>query len=266
MPAASCTPCGTYAGNNPSQAAIQAALDAAAQKYGLPNHLLYAVAWQESRWHEDVESCDGGVGLMQIQYYYQDYFNSLSVSACGVSVTSDNIYTLAGNADLGAKYLRYLECYFAYNMQAGGTLSAPGTNSSGYYYRQAGLAFPDTQTLSGKALADCVAPGPGTPTPTLGTCSLCHTLYSNNTNGPTTTLYQDLNDPAGGGQIWSCPYNPANGITYYELLDLTLSAYNEGATAVNNELAAGQAPHNLNSYVGPVESIVTAFAQGALPR
>ncbi|HEX6123415.1 MAG TPA: hypothetical protein VFY89_09650, partial [Ktedonobacterales bacterium] len=135
---------------------------------------------------------------------------------------------------------------------------------------QAGLAYPDLKTLSGQTLADCALSGGSTPapspTPTYGACSLCHTLYSNNTNGPTTTIYQDLNDPAGGNQIWSCPYNPANGITYYELLDLTLSAYNEGAKGVHDELKNGQAPHNLNSYVGPVESEVTAFAQGALPR
>src|SRR5690242_7310233 len=46
--ASSCTPCGVNAGNNPSQSQIRAALDAAANLYGLPHNLLYGFAWQES--------------------------------------------------------------------------------------------------------------------------------------------------------------------------------------------------------------------------
>ena len=62
-------PCPYYSGNNPSQSAIRAALNSAADAYHLPRNLLLAVAWQESRWHEDVLSGDGGIGLMQLQYY-----------------------------------------------------------------------------------------------------------------------------------------------------------------------------------------------------
>ncbi|HEY1390636.1 MAG TPA: transglycosylase SLT domain-containing protein [Ktedonobacterales bacterium] len=223
--ASSCTPCGVSAGNNPSQAQIRAALDAAANLYGLPHNLLYGFAWQESKWHQDVMACDGGVGLMQIQYYYADYFNHSSVlnaSGCGVSDTSYDIYTLSGNASLGAKVVKYLSCYYL-RIAAG-------------KYQAAGLGFPDT------------ASNPG----------LCATLYNENTNGPTATLYQDLPSSVGAG--WSCPLDPTQGLTSAEVLDYSASAYNAGQTAIYN---CSCIP-NLG-YVGVVEYWTSQFAQGALP-
>jgi hypothetical protein len=221
----SCTPCGVNAGNNPSQSQIRAALDAAANLYGLPHNLLYGFAWQESKWHQDVMACDGGVGLMQIQYYYADYFNHSSVlnaSGCGVSDTSYDIYTLSGNASLGAKVVKYLSCY--YMRIASGK------------YQAAGFGFPDT------------ASNP----------SLCATLYNNNTNGPTATLYQDL--PSSVGDGWSCPLDPTQGLASAEVLDYSASAYNAGQTAIYN---CSCIP-NLG-YVGAVEYWTSQFAHGALP-
>lgn len=221
----SCTPCGQNAGNNPSQAQIRAALDAAANLYGLPHNLVYGFAWQESKWHQDVESCDGGVGLMQIQYYYADYFNHSSVlngSGCGVGDTNYNIYTLSGNASLGAKVIKYLSCYYM-NIAAG-------------KYQAAGTSFPD------------IASNP----------SLCATLYTNNTNGPTATLYQDL--PSAVGDGWSCPLDPIQGLTSAEVLDYSVSAYNAGQSAIYQ---CGCIP-NLG-YVGAVEYWTSQFQQGALP-
>ncbi len=110
----SCVTCPYYKGNNPSQSQIATALANAAAKYGLPPNLLKAVAWQESRWHEDVTSCDGGIGLMQIQYYTYPWLNQQAVPECGLKITTDDPYTLAGNADLGAKYLKYLACFWNY--------------------------------------------------------------------------------------------------------------------------------------------------------
>src|SRR5262249_52759605 len=109
--AAACQSCPYYKGNNPSQSAILSALNTAADAYGLPHNLLLAVAWQESRWHEDVTSCDGGIGLMQIQYYTYPWLNGQSVSACGLSSTSYDPYTLRGNAYLGARFLKWLSCF-----------------------------------------------------------------------------------------------------------------------------------------------------------
>jgi len=218
-------PCGVPTGNNPSVAQIRTALSAAADQYGLPHNLLYGFAWEESQWHEDVTSCDGGVGLLQIQYYYADYFNHSPVingSGCGLSDTNYNIYTLTGNADLGAKVIKYLACYY---------LGVAATK-----YQANGRSFPDTSS----------------------TPSLCAELYTNNTNGPTATLYQDLPSAVGAG--WSCPLDPAQGITSAEALDYTISAYNAGQTAIYN---CGCIP-NLG-YVGAVEEWVTQFQNGQLP-
>jgi hypothetical protein len=220
-----CTPCGQNAGNNPSQSQIRAALDAAADRYGLPRNLVYGFAWQESRWHQDVDACDGGVGLMQIQYYYEDYFNHSSVlngSGCGVSDSSYDIQTLSGNAYLGAKVIKYLSCYYK--------------RIASDKYQTAGLGYPDTAS----------AP------------SLCAQLYDSNTNGPTTTLYQDL--PSSVAEGWSCPLDPTQGITSAEVLDYSVSAYNAGQTAIYN---CGCIP-NLG-YVGAVEYWTTQFRQGILP-
>lgn len=223
--ASSCTPCGQPSGANPGQSQIRAALDAASNLYGLPHNLIYGFAWQESKWHQDVLSCDGGVGLMQIQYYYADYFNHSSVlnsSGCGVSDSNYDIYTLSGNANLGAKVIKYLSCYYE--------------GIAADKYQAAASSFPDT-----------------TSTP-----SLCQQLYDDNTNGPTSTLYQDL--PSSVADGWSCPLDPTQGLTSAEVLDYSISAYNAGQTAIFN---CSCIP-NLG-YVGAVEYWTTSFQQGALP-
>ena len=55
-------------GNSPSKAQIGQMLDAASQKYGVPQNILKAVAWQESSWNPNALSFDGqhGKGIMQI--------------------------------------------------------------------------------------------------------------------------------------------------------------------------------------------------------
>lgn len=227
-----CTTCPYYAGNNPSDAQIAAALDAAAAKYGLPKNLVRAVAWQESKWHEDVTSCDGGVGLMQIQYYYADYFNGLSYAACGFGATSDDIHTLAGNADLGAKVLKYLQCYYDFGGPYGGTASQPANGSSEYYYftHSPPLPYPDTSAAG----------------------SFCAGVYTD----PSRPQYQAL--PLSAPAEWSCPFSPnASDST---LLDLVLSAYNAGQGAIYN---CSCIPNPW--YVQSVEGFIPQFAAGALP-
>src|SRR5579884_364903 len=142
------TPCAaTYTGNNPSQDQIKQALDTAATTYHLPNNLLYAVAWQESRWHQDVASCDGGIGLMQIQYYSFDFINTQATQTdCGLGPTSYDVHTLQGNAMLGAKYLVYLSCFFEYwgnNTNAPTSVINPAPYTSAWYYKNVGLPYPD---------------------------------------------------------------------------------------------------------------------------
>jgi hypothetical protein len=239
----------------------------------LPARLLYAVAWQESNWHEDVVSCDGGVGLMQVQYYTYPWLNNLSQSGCDVSIAptsyDDPYNSVQDNAFLGAKYLAWLKCLYAYNGPGGGSIISPASGSTETDYFTAGnpdLAYPDVATLDGQQLGPCAPPaGSGTPTPSptpvYGTCSLCLSLYDDNSNGPTSTLYQDLADRGGIDGHWSCPFDPTKGIGDYELLDLVLSAYNAGPGTISQ---CGCIP-NL-SYVGSAEYWVTLFADGQLPR
>ncbi len=231
-----CRPCPYYAGNNPSQSQIAAALDSAADAYHLPRNLVRATAWQESKWHEDVTSCDGGVGLMQIQYYYADYFNGLSYGACGFGATNYDIYTLQGNADLGAKVLAYLNCYYSFGGPYGGTSGSPANGSSAYYYAQAGLAYPDTTTASGTA----------------NPSSYCAAVY----NDATRPQYKTL--PLSGPAPWSCPYTPSP--TDSTLLDIVISAYNAGQGAIYN---CSCIPNP--GYVASVEGYIPQFASGALP-
>ncbi len=232
---ATCIPCPYYAGNNPSQAQIATALEAAGRLYGIPANLMKSVAWQESRWHEDVYSCDGGIGLMQIQYYTYPWLNGQVVSACGLGATSYNPYSLQGNADLGAKYLRYLSCFYSYwgNNGSSASLKNPGPYTIAWYYQQAGLPYPDSYTASGAANPN----------------SYCAAVF--NSSGAYSALPSTLHDS------WSCPYTATTGDA--TLLDITLSAYNEGADYTDQ--------YGIQNwwYVNGVEGWIPQFASGALP-
>ncbi len=233
---ATCATCPVYLGDNPDQATIAAALDAAALKYGLPANLLKAVAWQESRWHVDVLSCDGGIGLMQIQYYTYPWLNSVVVPACNLVATSDDPYTLEGNADLGAKYLKWLSCFYSYWGDNGGSSpTSPGAYTIAAYYQQAGLQYPDTLNADGTVNPD----------------SFCAAVY----NDPSHPEYAAL--PSTSGDVWSCPYSATTGDN--TLLDMTLSAYNEGAGYTDQY--GIQNPW----YVSGVEGWIPQFDSGALP-
>lgn len=228
--------CPTYTGNNPSQSQIRAALYTAAAAYHLPRNLLLAVAWQESRWHEDVTSCDGGIGLMQVQYYTWPWLNGQSVPACGLTTTSYDPQTLQGNANLGAKYLVWLSCFYSYWGNNGGTsVSNPGNSTIAWYYRQAGLQYPDTKNADGTANAN----------------SFCAAVFNN----PAYPEYAAL--PSTTADPWSCPYEAKTGDA--TLLDITLSAYNEGADYTNK--------NGIQNwwYVNGVEGFVPQFAAGTLP-
>ncbi len=232
-----CVTCPYYTGNNPSQSSIRDALYAAADTYHLPRNLLLAVAWQESKWHQDVTSCDGGVGLMQIQYYYVSYFNSLSIPACGFAATGYDATTLAGNANLGAKVLKYLYCYYTFGGPYGGTSTQPADGSSAYYYQQAGLQYPDTLNADGTPNAK----------------SFCAAVINDTATYP---QYQAL--PSTTAQPWSCPYSATTGDS--TLLDLVLSAYNAGPGAIST---CGCIPNP--GYVQYVETYIPEFAAGTLP-
>ncbi len=231
-----CQPCPYYAGNNPSQATIQSALVSAADAYGLPRVMLYAVAWQESRWHEDVSSCDGGIGLMQLQYYTWPWVNTLAYAGCGLSTTNYDPYNVQGNADLGAKYLRYISCYYSYYGDSGGTLTAPAPYTVDSYYLLAGLPYPDTTRTDGKP-------------------SLCLTVFTDPNHPEYPAMYPGT--PPNDAYRWSCPYSATINDT--TLLDITLSAYNEGMGYTSK--------YGIQNgwYVVGVEGFMPQFASGALP-
>jgi hypothetical protein len=234
--AGACQPCPYYAGNNPTQSAIRAALYTAADTYHLPRNLLLAVAWQESKWHEDVTSCDGGIGLMQLQYYTWPWLNTVSEPGCGLSATKDDPLTLQGNANLGAKYLVYVSCYYSYYGDSAGTLKAPAKYTVDWYYQQAGMQYPDIVNAQG--------------TPTAAT-SLCAAVF----NDPNHLEYPDM--PSTTAQPWPCPYSAKVNDT--TLLDITLSAYNQGPGYTS------QCGICNPWYVTAVEGFIPRFYTGALP-
>jgi Transglycosylase SLT domain len=231
-----CQQCPYYAGNNPSQSQISSALIAAADLYHLPHNLLLAVAWQESKWHQDVTACDGGIGLMQIQPYTYPWLNGQSVPACGLAATSYDPSTLTGNADLGAKFLAWLSCFYSYwGNNGGSSLASPGLDTIDWYYQQAKLQYPDTLNSN------------GTPNPQ----SLCAAVFNN----PSHPEYQAL--PSTTSDPWSCPYSATAGDA--TLLDFTLSAYNEGPS-YTDQYGIQNWP-----YVDAVEGFIPQFAAGSLP-
>lgn len=226
-----CQTCPYYKGDNPTQDQIRAALNSAADAYHLPRNLLLAVAWQESRWHEDVLSCDGGIGLMQVQYYTYPWLNQQSISVCGLGATSYDPNTLQGNASLGAKYLAWLYCYYKFWGDNGGTsIANPGAYTAAWYYQGKGLSFPDTSNPSG---------------------SLCAAVASD----PAHPEYPDM--PLSSVQPWSCPYSATKGDL--TVLDVVLSAYNEGPGNVSQ-----YGVFNM-WYVTGVEGFIPQFYSGALP-
>jgi soluble lytic murein transglycosylase-like protein len=250
LPTATPTPCGpgAYQGGNPTQAQLRTAMQTAAATYDLPVNMVYAVAWQESRWHQDVVACDGGIGLMQIQTTDNaNWFNSINVPACSLGPTSYDVYDYQGNALLGAKFLKWLSCYYSYWANtSGATLAHPGAESVDWYYQKAGLQYPDTLNADG----------------TVNPNSLCAKVYNTSPENP--ALPSTTKDP------WSCPYdpydhpasNPNPGALHNPdntLLDVTLSAYNEGPGTLYNCGICNP------SYVTSVEGYIPQFQSGKLP-
>jgi Transglycosylase SLT domain len=74
-------------------------------KITIPANLMKAIAWQESGWQSNIESCDHGIGVMQVMKDTADDTNRRFG-------TSYDINTLQGNTQLGAEYLERLIMYF----------------------------------------------------------------------------------------------------------------------------------------------------------
>jgi hypothetical protein len=141
---------------------------------------------------------------------------------------------LQGNANLGAKLLKYLSCYYSfwggYDYDINNnphSLSNPSKYTVDWYYQQANLSYPDSSSPN----------------------SLCAAVFNANAYYP--ALPSSTSDP------WSCPYSATAGDT--TLLDITISAYNEGAGNI--------AKYGINNtlYINGVEGYIPRFASGALP-
>jgi soluble lytic murein transglycosylase-like protein len=110
----------TYVGTAASRADVGAALDAASQDSYQPSitsvpersitvsaSLIKAVAWQESGWQSNVQSCYQAFGAMQVTADTAKFMNDNYG-------TDDDRMTLSGNVTLGADYLAWLIYYFGH--------------------------------------------------------------------------------------------------------------------------------------------------------
>jgi Transglycosylase SLT domain len=93
-------------GPNPTQDAIRQKMYEVATQQKMPFSLIEAVGWQESGWQENVQACDGGIGVMQIQPETVLWLNQ----QFGVNYDA---FDLNGNINLGVLMVKWLYNYYA---------------------------------------------------------------------------------------------------------------------------------------------------------
>jgi hypothetical protein len=158
------------------------------------------------------------------------------VPECGLAATNYDPTILAGNADLGAKFLAWISCFYSYwGNNGGSSLVTPCIDTIDWYYQHAQLRYSYTLQSDG-------SPNAG---------SLCAAVWSD----PDHPEYQAL--PSTKSDPWSCPYSATAGDA--TLLDFTLSAYNEGPAYTDENGIQNW------SYVDAVEGFTLGFASGSLP-
>jgi Transglycosylase SLT domain len=200
-----CTACPlTFSSSTASQDDIKAALASAADTYHLPHNLVFGVAQLESGWNPNLISCSYDIGLMQIKYGYWQSLDLIDVPACDIHATTYDPYILQDNANLGAKLLAYLECYFSFWGGSGSSVRHPGSGTMAWYYQNANLLFPDTHTANGSP----------------NSASFCAATYHASSH----PVYPAIS--ASDDQSWSCPYTAKTGDN--TLLDVVISTYNQG--------------------------------------
>lgn len=187
---------------------------------------------------------------MQIQSYLVNDFNHASYiinTPCNLHDTSYDAKVMQDNAYLGAKFLKYLSCYYGfYAGTSGATLSNPGPASVDYYYHKAQLQYPDTLKADG----------------TTNPNSYCVSVYNASPENPAL--------PSTTKDTWSCPYDPYDypasspnpGALHTPdntLLDVTVSAYNEGTGTLYSCGICNP------GYVKSVEGYIPQFKAGTLP-
>ena len=219
----------TYDSTQYPYAEVEAALQQAAALYHLPPLLVEALAWEESGWqYTGVITCQYDTGVMQLKQGYWQWIDEFSDASCGLSYNTYDPLTLVGNADMGAKLIAFLYCYYGWLGDGGGTHAQPSQNTSDWYYQQAGLAWPDTLL------------GDGQPNPN----SLCaapladSTLQSGSANagaGPYvagTYTWQQVFAQMPPGTPWSCPFSAIK--SDHTLYELVVAAYNAGTGTIDS--------------------------------
>lgn len=131
----------------PNAALYLPRLRSAEVKYGLPEDLLARIAYQESRWRDDIvsgakKSAAGAVGLMQIVPKWHPTVNPLDVSA---------------SIDYAAKYLRDLYQQFgSWKLAVAAYNAGPGN-----VRKYGGIPpFDETQTYIKEVFGDLLAAVP----------------------------------------------------------------------------------------------------------
>ena len=92
-------------GTNPTQDEIRQKLYTVANTRGVSFSLVEAIAWQESGWQENVQACDGGVGVMQLQPETSVWLNKQFN-------TNYSSFELDGNINLGVTMVTWLYNYY----------------------------------------------------------------------------------------------------------------------------------------------------------
>jgi hypothetical protein len=98
--------CTTFPGAEPTEDQVRQTMYNLAVSTGFLNFsLIEAEGWQESGWTENIQACDGGIGVMQIQPDTVTWLNQ-------TYGTNYDPHQLQGNINLGINMLQWLYNYY----------------------------------------------------------------------------------------------------------------------------------------------------------
>ena len=226
---------------------VQTALQQAAALYQLPPILVEAISWEESGWtNTGVINCSYDTGLMGLKQGYWEWIDTISDSNCGLSYDTYDPLSLQGNADMGAKLLAFLYCYYGWRGGPGGSVSNPTQDTSDWYYQQMGLLWPDITVASGE-------PNPK---------SLCATPRTDQTvhqgsNYPGSWTFAQVFGALPASSPWSCPFSATAGDrTLYEIV---VAAYQAGTGTIDSQGVVNQ------WYINDISDHLVTLSQGVTP-
>jgi len=230
-----------------SVAQVKAALQEAASLYHLSPLVVEAIAWEESWWiHPGLITCQYDAGVMGLKQGYWQWIDQLSDRNCGLSYTTYDPTTLQGNADMGAKFISFLYCYYGWRGGPGGSRANPTANTSEWYYQQLGLNWPDLTLANGQPNANSICAAPRSD----------QAVHTDKDFGGTYTwgqIYAALPSTAP----WSCPYSATPGD--HTLYELVVAAYNAGTGTIDSQGIVNP------WYVDDISTHLVKLSQGITP-